>query len=83
MAASSVMPGLCSVGSGAGCALCRAHGTLSSWEPSGCVRIVQVVVLEAYVCAGCMKGHCPQGSLSSAPQKRAEVKDAAPEKQVR
>lgn len=43
MAASPVMPGVRAEGSGAGCALCRARGTVRSQERSGCPGAVQVM----------------------------------------
>lgn len=70
----AVMPGLCPVqGSW------HLEGSGAAWLPQSCAGRA----LEAHVCAGCMEGHCPQGSLSSAALRRAGMKDAVPEKQVR
>lgn len=70
----AVMPGLCPVqGSW------HLEGSGAAWLPQSCAGCA----LEARVCAGCMEGHCPQGSLRSAALRRAGMKDAVPEKQVR
>lgn len=65
--------------SGGGCALGRACGTLRSRELSGCPRVVQVM-LWRLVCVQGVWRDIAQGSLSSAPLRRAGVKDTAPEK---